>query len=93
MDKELDELLCLLDGKITVYRQKNKDSKITILNIRMNSIQKEIQRLWNINKNSVEMILRCSTCIFKFECLAKHHIPENYGNDCTEYKKVMEGKE
>jgi len=32
------------------------------------------------------MKIKCSDCIYKFECLAKQHIPENYGNDCTKYE-------
>jgi len=32
--------------------------------------------------------IKCSTCIYKFECLAKHHIPENYGNDCKKYRET-----
>lgn len=31
--------------------------------------------------------IKCRTCVHKFECLAKHHIPENYGNDCPEYEE------
>jgi len=32
--------------------------------------------------------VRCSTCVNKFKCLAKHYIPENYGNDCLDYKEA-----
>lgn len=32
--------------------------------------------------------VKCSTCRYKYECLAKHHIPENYGNDCKKYKEM-----
>lgn len=46
MDKELDGLLCFLDGKITAFRQKNskfKDNEELIL------IQLAIQQLWMEN--------------------------------------------
>lgn len=33
------------------------------------------------------MKIKCTDCIYKFECLAKHHIPKNYGNDCKRYEK------
>ena len=52
MNKELDELLCLLDGKITIYRQRNTDSKLTVINVNLVNLQKEIQRLWDLNKNT-----------------------------------------
>ena len=29
--------------------------------------------------------IRCEDCGYKFQCLAKHHIPENYGYDCEDY--------
>lgn len=52
MDKKLDELLCLLDGKITVYRMFNMDSKLSVSNVSLVKVQKEIQRLWLLNKES-----------------------------------------
>lgn len=51
MNKELDKLLCLLDGKITAYRfitrneLSNKNKHIELI-----QIQLEIQELWQINK-------------------------------------------
>ena len=56
MNKELDELLCLLDGKITAYRIKNpydishNDSKNNSVNMELLLIQTENQELWKINK-------------------------------------------
>ncbi len=46
MNKELDELLCLLDGKITVYRM-NCDSGSGLI-----EIQLKIQKLWNENREA-----------------------------------------
>ena len=31
--------------------------------------------------------IRCGDCLYRFQCLAEHHIPENYGYDCEKYKK------
>ncbi len=45
MNKELDELLCLLDGKITAYRF------IDDTNPTLPLIQDEIQKLWRRNSN------------------------------------------
>ena len=55
MNKELDELLCLLDGKITAYRMNNpyighKQHPDNIAHMKLIEIQKEIQELWKINK-------------------------------------------
>ena len=47
-NKELDKLLCLLDGKITNYRFKNQHN--TYLAMDLIEIQNEIQKLWKINK-------------------------------------------
>lgn len=33
--------------------------------------------------------IKCTTCVYKFECLAKHHIPKNYGKDCKKFKEVV----
>lgn len=46
MNKELDELLCLLDGKITAYRMNNPYVAYT----KLVSIQQDIQKLWDINR-------------------------------------------
>lgn len=49
-DKELDSLLCLIDGKITVYRQKKEDkifNSFVLIKLRM--IQREIQELYSYN--------------------------------------------
>jgi len=48
MNKELDKLLCLLDGKITAYRMKNP-CKGESLN-ELLQMQLKIQELWDINK-------------------------------------------
>ena len=34
-------------------------------------------------------VIKCSSCAFKFECLAKHYIPKNYGNDCKDYMEAL----
>lgn len=53
MNKELDKLLCLLDGKITAYRMNtnngpsNKNKHIELI-----QIQLEIQELWLNNKEA-----------------------------------------
>jgi len=44
MNKELDKLLCLLDGKITAYRFIDDTNPVLPL------IQDEIQKLWERNK-------------------------------------------
>lgn len=31
--------------------------------------------------------MKCDDCVYKYRCLAEHHIPENYGNDCTKYEQ------
>lgn len=49
MDKELDELLCQLDGEITFYRM-DKQYTNYINRMKLIKIQKEIQELWKINK-------------------------------------------
>jgi len=51
MNKELDALLCLLDGKITAYRMDNKDVPIDPL-MKLIQIQLDIQTLWQENKDS-----------------------------------------
>lgn len=61
INKELDKLLCLLDGKITVYRTNhikdivynNSDAR-SLSELRF--IQRRIQVLWNENKNRTEVI-------------------------------------
>lgn len=55
MNKELDKLLCLLDGKITVYRQNNpyighKQHPDNIAYMKLVQMQLEIQKLWSMNK-------------------------------------------
>ena len=57
MNKELDKLLCLLDGKITAFRLKNQmENRILDLNdVRLNElivIQHKIQVLYDVNKNN-----------------------------------------
>ena len=47
MNKELDKLLCLLDGKITNYRFKNINKKH---DTELVLIQQHIQILWIKNK-------------------------------------------
>lgn len=51
MNKELDTLLCLLDGKITAYRMKNYASDIYSKSNyeKLLDIQTEVQKLWRIN--------------------------------------------
>lgn len=29
--------------------------------------------------------IKCTRCTHRFECLAKHFIPDNYGRDCKDY--------
>lgn len=55
MNKELDKLLCLLDGKITSYRMNNPyighiKHPDNIAYMKLIKIQKEIQDMWDINK-------------------------------------------
>ena len=55
MNKELDALLCLLDGKITAYRMKNPnkevyDNKDAKDKNELKFIQRRIQVLWTENK-------------------------------------------
>ena len=55
MNKDLDELLCLLDGKITVYRQNHPhighlQHPHNIAYMQLVDIQKAIQKMWDINK-------------------------------------------
>jgi len=50
MNKELDSLLCLIDGKITVFRMTNKDKYIEG---EIYKIQKEIQKLYDYNKKKI----------------------------------------
>ncbi len=50
MDKELDELLCLLDGKITAYRMKHP-VKGESLN-ELLQMQLKIQELWDTNREA-----------------------------------------
>lgn len=45
MNKELDKLLCGLDGKITIHRQNNNDDNPDLI-----LIQTAIQYLWTKNK-------------------------------------------
>lgn len=49
MNKELDILLCKIDGKITVYRMYNTQD--TYINEKLMKIQRDIQHLWDMNKN------------------------------------------
>ena len=51
MNKELDELLCLLDGKITAYRMlTNNEPSNKNKHIELIQIQLDIQQLWLENK-------------------------------------------
>ena len=56
MNKELDALLCLLDGKITAYRMKNPydtvngTSKGNSAYMNLTQIQLEIQKMWDENR-------------------------------------------
>ena len=52
MNKELDKLLCLLDGKITAYRMINKLPNNDIRVKKLIDIQHNIQTLWSENKNN-----------------------------------------
>ena len=56
MNKELDSLLCLLDGKITAYRMKNPYSdKYIILDnayLKLVQMQLEIQTMWKLNRGN-----------------------------------------
>ena len=49
MNKELDALLCKVDGKITVFRMNNTQD--TYVNEKLIKIQRDIQHLWDMNKN------------------------------------------
>lgn len=49
-DKELDKLLCLIDGKITVYRNHAKELGVDDKSITI--IQKKIIDLWEINRRN-----------------------------------------
>ena len=49
LNKELDKLLCTIDGKITAFRMKYNDSYI---DNELLEIQKSIQNLWDINKKN-----------------------------------------
>lgn len=40
----------------------------------------------DLNK-AISDTIKCVDCIYKFECLAKHHIPENFGKNCKKYEK------
>jgi len=44
-DKNLDRLLCLIDGKITVYRQNNNRENKQLIDI-----QRGIHALWLANR-------------------------------------------
>lgn len=44
MNKELDRLLCLLDGKITAHRMKDDSNSDLLL------IQQAIQHMWDENR-------------------------------------------
>jgi len=50
MNKELDALLCLLDGKITAYRMKHDLDYMD--NSKLRRVQIEIQDMWQENNNS-----------------------------------------
>ena len=52
-NKELDELLCLLDGKITAYRMKFGDN-IPMVSDDLIIIQNAIQYLWDRNEKEKE---------------------------------------
>lgn len=49
MNKELDALLCLLDGKITAYRMKHELPVNPLMELLQ--IQLEIQKMWSENNN------------------------------------------
>ena len=49
LNKELDKLLCTIDGKITAFRMKHNDA---YTNSQLIEIQKSIQNLWDINKKN-----------------------------------------
>ena len=56
MNKELDKLLCLLDGKITAYRMKNPYNGESLNELLQ--LQLKIQELWDINKRMwIKMII------------------------------------
>lgn len=57
MNKELDKLLCLLDGKITAYRMNNlyighKRHPDNVAYMELVQMQLDIQKLWLINKGA-----------------------------------------
>ena len=57
MNKELDKLLCLLDGKITTYRMSNpyieyKQHSDNIAYRRLLTMQQEIHDMWDINRKA-----------------------------------------
>lgn len=55
MNKQLDELLCLLDGKITAYRMNNpyighKQHPDNIAYMELVQLQLEVQKMWDRNR-------------------------------------------
>lgn len=53
MNKKLDELTCLIDGKITVFRMSNNDKYVEH---ELRDIQLRIQKLYDYNKKSLGKI-------------------------------------
>jgi len=52
----------------------------------MTNTKTDTQKL--IEKNlEIRLKIKYHDRIYKFHCLAKHHIPDNYGQDCKKYIK------
>lgn len=49
MNEQLDQLLCLLDGKITAYRMKDTTDSMATTTIQLLTIQHKIQKMWEEN--------------------------------------------
>lgn len=85
MDNEVIGYLCERGHKMPKFLTADQVDR-HISEFHADEIRGDIEKF--IDKNIVDVNeVRCKDCVFKFRCLGEHHIPENYGYDCKEYKK------